>query len=83
MIVGNIIGSNTFNTLGVLGLTGLVRETPVDGAVLSRDFLVLFALMALLFIFVLKNRQLARWQGATLVCCYFGYLGYLIVSSLN
>jgi len=83
MIVGNIIGSNTFNTLGVLGLTGIVRETQVDAAVLSRDFLILFALMALLFIFVLKNRQLARWQGATLLCCYFGYLSYLIIASIS
>lgn len=83
MIVGNIIGSNTFNTLGVLGLTGIVKETQVDAAVLSRDFLLLFALMTLLFIFVLKNRQLARWQGAALLCFYFGYLGYLILTSLN
>ena len=83
MIIGNIIGSNTFNTLGVLGLAGIVRETGVDSAVLSRDFLFLFALMALLFIFVLKNRQLDRWQGVVLICSYFGYLGYLIISGLN
>ena len=83
MIVGNIIGSNTFNTLGVLGLAGIVRETSVDATVLSRDFIFLFALMALLFIFVLKNRQLARWQGTVLLCCYFAYLGYLIINSLN
>ena len=83
MIVGNIIGSNTFNTLGVLGLAGIVRETSVDPLVLSRDFLLLFVLMALLFAFVLKNRQLARWQGAVLICSYFGYLAYLIVDGLN
>ena len=83
MIIGNIIGSNTFNTLGVLGLAGIVRETSVDAAVLSRDFILLFALMALLFVFVLKNRQLTRWQGAVLICSYFAYLGYLIISGLN
>lgn len=82
MIVGNIIGSNTFNTLGVLGLTGLIRETQVDTAVLNRDFVVLFTLMVALLIFVLKNRQLNPWQGAALVCSYLGYLGYLIATSL-
>lgn len=83
MIVGNIIGSNTFNTLGVLGLTGIVKETQVDAAVLSRDFIFLIALMALLFIFVLKSHQLARWQGVVLLFSYFAYLGYLILSSLS
>lgn len=83
MIIGNIIGSNTFNTLGVLGLTGLVRQTTVDASVIQRDFIVLFLLMACLMFFVYKNRQLNRWQGGVLLTAYFAYLAYLLISSLS
>ena len=83
MIIGNIIGSNTFNTLGVLGLTGLVRQTSVDASVIQRDFIVLFLLMAALLFFVYKNRQLDRWQGGALLTAYFAYLVYLLISSFS
>ena len=36
--VGNIIGSNMFNTLGVLGLPGLIAPAPIEPSVVSRDF---------------------------------------------
>ncbi|MGH1541143.1 MAG: calcium/sodium antiporter [Arenicella sp.] len=82
MVIGNIIGSNTFNTLGVLGLTGLIRTTQVEPSVMHRDFPVLFIIMTLLLIFVLPKQQLQRWQGGVLLLSYFAYLGYLISQAL-
>lgn len=81
MIVGNIIGSNIFNTLGVLGMTGMVRATSVDTAALSRDFPVMFGFTTLLLLFAVIQKKLSRFSGLALVSSYIIYLGYLVMQA--
>ncbi len=81
MIIGNIIGSNVFNTLGVLGLTGALRETGIDTGVLWRDFPVMFAFTIFMLIVGLYKGGFGRREGILLLIGYFSYLGFLIISA--
>lgn len=78
--LGNVIGSNMFNTLAVVGIAGSIHPMDVDPQVLSRDVLVMGALTAALFVvgFGLRGRgRINRFEGAALLSCYIAYIGYL------
>lgn len=81
MIIGNIIGSNVFNTLGVLGLTGTLRETAIDGGVLWRDYPIMFAFTIFMLIVALYKGSFGRREGFILLIGYFSYLGFLLFSA--
>ncbi len=83
LIIGNILGSNAFNTLGVLGIVGLLSDTNVDPEVLQRDFTVLFTIMILLTALAFLRGRLGKLSGTLLLSSYFGYLGFLIYNALT
>ena len=80
--LGNIIGSNLFNTLAVVGLAGVIHPMSVGPEVFSRDMMVMAALTVSLFVlgYGVRNRQrrINRYEGAALLACYIGYTAYLI-----
>ncbi len=80
--LGNILGSNLFNTLGVVGIAGIIYPLEVMAEVLSRDMLVMFVLTVSLFIlgFGFRGRpgRINRFEGAMLLICYIGYTVYLV-----
>ena len=79
--LGNIVGSNLFNTLAVVGIAGSIHPMEVEPGVLGRDVLVMAALTAILFVFCLGRRgsgRINRWEGAALLAAYAGYLGWVI-----
>jgi len=78
MIIGNIIGSNIFNTLGVLGVMGTIRATEIDTSALWRDFPIMFAFTIAMFLFALIKGSFNRIAGGTFLIGYFSYIGYLI-----
>jgi cation:H+ antiporter len=84
MAVGNILGSNVFNTLAVVGIAGAIHPMTVEHEVLTRDMLVMLGLTLSLFIFGFgfKKRQgcINRWEGAILVLVYLLYTAWLIRS---
>ncbi len=81
MIIGNIVGSNVFNTLGVLGLTGALRETEINTDVLARDFPIMFAFTLFILMLGIMKGQLGRIAGITLVLGYAAYVLYLVISA--
>ena len=81
MIIGNIIGSNVFNTLGVLGLTGALRATELDTGVLSRDFPIMFLFTISILLMALIKKRFGRVEGGILAAGYFSYLGFLLISA--
>lgn len=83
MIIGNILGSNAFNTLGVLGIVGLLSNTNVEQEVLYRDWSVLVVIMLLLAALAVKRGKLGFLSGALLLSSYMAYLLYLIAHALN
>ncbi len=82
MALGNIIGSNIFNTLAVVGLAALIAPITPNAIILSRDILAIGLLTILLFVMCLfafnTKRSFGRRSGATLVLFFVGYTVWLI-----
>lgn len=76
--VGNILGSCIFNVLFVLGLTSLIIPVPFESKFLV-DTVVAFVAGALVLVFSLKSKKLARWAGITMLVAYAGYFVYLLL----
>jgi cation:H+ antiporter len=71
--VGNILGSNIFNLLGILGVSALVHPVVVNPRILAFDQWVMLGSAVLLVIFLHTGRQVSRAEGAILLACYAGY----------
>ena len=76
--VGNVIGSNLFNILAVLGIAGVVGPGGFDQAVLTRDFPLMIGLTIVLYLMVrgLRNSDhgsIQRWAGGLLLAVFIGY----------
>ena len=87
LAVGNIIGSNIFNTLMVLPLTGLITSSKgalhYDAHILNTDMYITIAgmLMVVAFMFTFRRSKIDRSEGAILLLCFFAY-AYLIYTRL-
>lgn len=78
--LGNLVGSNIFNILAVLGITGLVIDLPVKSdALITFDFPYLFSISLLLypFIRIISKGKIERWEGFVMLAAYVLYI-YLI-----
>jgi cation:H+ antiporter len=81
--VGNVVGSNTFNILGCLGLAGLVAPggLPLPPSLLSFDIWVMLAVAIACLPVFFTGREIARWEGAVFVGYYVAYVAYLILAA--
>jgi len=77
IVIGNIIGSNIFNILFVLGITGLIRPIPFENAFLIDSAWGIIT-SVLLFIFVFHNKKLTKIKGLFFIVLYIIYLVCLI-----
>lgn len=77
--VGNILGSNIFNVLGILGVSALVRPLSMHPRILQFDQWVMLGSAVLLVWFLHTGRQLSRAEGGVLVVGYAAYIGYSLV----
>jgi len=81
--LGNILGSNLFNTLAVVGIAGTIHPMTVGPEVLYRDVAVMAALTLSLFIIGYGLRgpgRINRFEGAALLAVFFGYTAYLVAT---
>ena len=76
--IGNIIGSNIFNILCVVGLTGSLVGMPLKKNVLEFDTYWLLGISFLVFPLMLLGRNINRWKGLLLVFSYLTYLYFLL-----
>jgi cation:H+ antiporter len=79
--IGNIIGSNIFNILAVLGVSSLVKPLAISSEFITVDIFWMLGISALLFIFILPFRggKLTRLKGLILFLAYLVYLYFLIL----
>ena len=80
LALGNIIGSNIFNLLAVLGMPGLIAPGILDPDVYNRDMYVMLGLTLLLFLFsfdLIGKRTISRTNGFILLACFIGYQFWL------
>lgn len=84
MAVGNILGSNLFNTLAVVGLAGAIHPLTIEASVLYRDVGLMLALTCVLFLFGFgfkgKQGRINRWEGGVLILTYLLYTAWLVSS---
>lgn len=75
--IGNIIGSNIFNILMILGISSII--SPIVISFISViDIMFMIAIGILLYVFVVKSKTLKRYQGIVFVFLYIGYISYTI-----
>ena len=74
MSVGNIIGSNVFNILVIIGASAIMRTMKVEKSLLQRDIPICLAASVLLFAFAFSGGMIARWEGLVLVAFFCAYL---------
>lgn len=76
--IGNVVGSNIFNLIGITGITATVK--PIPGSALNMiDFGVMIFISLLLIIFMASGKLLNRIEGAILFLSYVGYTVYLVL----
>lgn len=81
IVLGNVVGSNLFNTLAVVGLAGIIKPMSVGPEVLARDVIVMAVFTVSLFIFGYGfhgKGRINRFEGVVLLGCYLGYVGVLL-----
>ncbi|MGM0518004.1 MAG: calcium/sodium antiporter, partial [Pseudomonadota bacterium] len=81
MVLGNVIGSNLFNTLAVVGLAGVIHPMAVEPEVFTRDMLVMGVLTLALFFFAYGfrgQRRINRIEGGVLLAVFVAYTAYLL-----
>ena len=80
--IGNLVGSNVFNIMSVLGVASLVRPITIPGGFFESglvfDYLVMMFTSFLPWLMMRKTNTVTRRDGAILLLCYVGYLVYLI-----
>ncbi|WP_322890105.1 MULTISPECIES: calcium/sodium antiporter [unclassified Yoonia] len=72
--IGNIVGSNIFNVLGILGLTAIITPVPVAGRFLTFDLPVMIVASLVLTALLLTRPQIGRVMGVGLLVAYVGYV---------
>ena len=84
--LGNVIGSNMFNLLAVVGIAGAIAPMTVGPEVLHRDVAVMAALTLALFAMGIGIRgpgRINRIEGALLLACYVGYIAWLVMEVMG
>lgn len=85
--IGNVIGSNMFNLLAVMGIAAGIQPVSLDDDVLTRDYPVMVAMTAVLVVLVYgvlgRRGRITRIEGAGLLLAYFAYLGWVYVSAVH
>lgn len=75
--IGNVLGSNVFNILFILGVTGVISPMSING-ITSLDLSMMIISMILLWLFSYTKFTIERWEGFVLTAMFVGYMGWLI-----
>jgi cation:H+ antiporter len=77
--VGNIVGSNIFNILGVLGVAGIIKPLPISSIIINFDYywMLAFSLLLIIFLLPLKKSKIHRIKGIIFLALYFVYIYFL------
>jgi cation:H+ antiporter len=82
--VGNVVGSNTFNILGCVGLSGLASGAAGLGiapSIMAFDMWVMLAVALACLPVFMTGREIARWEGGVFLGYYVAYVAYLILAA--
>ena len=77
MAMGNVIGSNVFNILMILGVTGMITPMQIEGITMT-DMGVMLVGMVPVWMFSYTKYKVARWEGFVLAAMFVGYMAWLV-----
>lgn len=77
--VGNVIGSNLFNLLAVLGIASVINDIPIGSTVQQLDMPVMVAFSVVALAFARSGHKMDRWEGAVLLVAYVSYMALLLL----
>ena len=80
--MGNVIGSNIFNILFILGMAGVIKPLTADAAFFI-DTGILLGISALMLLFAFTKRKISRVEGITCVLIYVAYTAYIIMRAYH
>ncbi|MBU2485037.1 MAG: calcium/sodium antiporter [Alphaproteobacteria bacterium] len=75
--LGNVVGSNIFNILGILGITAMVVPVPVESSMALFDIPFMLAVSVALIALILATGRISRGAGVAMVAVYTGYVAWL------
>lgn len=78
--LGNVLGSNIFNILGILGITALIQPMAVPAEIIRLDIWVMVGASALLLLFARTGWQIGRREGGIMLAGYVAYLCWLLLA---
>lgn len=85
MIIGNLVGSNVFNLMMILGSMGIIKTYGLDAggdSLLTQDFPIMIAVTALFTIWLLAFKKINRPIGVIFVLAYIAYMGMLAIQTI-
>ena len=77
--IGNVLGSNVFNILAILGITAMVVPVPINPELLGFDLWVMLGAALVLLLFLATGWRIGRGVGAVMLLAYGSYVTYLFV----
>ncbi|GJM28722.1 MAG: sodium:calcium antiporter [Cyclobacteriaceae bacterium] len=80
LALGNLMGSNIFNILSILGITSIIKEIEVSDVILKTDMVWMLGVTLLILPMMVHKRQVGRYEGAALLLIY-GYYTFEVLSS--
>ena len=78
LALGNLMGSNIFNILSILGVTSIIKEIQVSDVILNTDIIWMLGITLIILPMMLSKRQIGRFEGAILLMIYMYYM-YTVV----
>ena len=78
--IGNLIGSNIFNILCVIGLTAAIKPIPISEKIINPDMFWMLGIAFGLGIILFFWKKINRWHGFVLVASYMAYIAILVMS---
>jgi cation:H+ antiporter len=83
VVIGNVIGSNLFNILGVLGGTAVILPIPLEGRLAEIDVWIMLAVAIVLSPVIWTGHRISRLEGGTLLTLYLAYITWLYTAGLG
>lgn len=82
VVIGNVMGSNLFNILSILGITALISPVPVDPRIAAMDIWIMLAVAVVLAPVIWTGHKISRFEGIGFLALYAGYIGWLAVTGI-
>lgn len=76
--IGNLVGSNIFNTLLVVGVAGTVRPLSIDARLAGADYWIMVAVSIVFMVMAIFGKRISKRDGVILFCIYVAYIVYLL-----